>query len=100
MGMFDSIAIKMKCPYCGKESLIEAQTKQLTCSLFRWVKGEYVTKAVDHLDCMADCMQKECFEYTESRLGYYSGFGRMFTVRVFLEEGRVTGEYEILKAED
>jgi hypothetical protein len=40
MGMFDSIFIKVKCPYCGEEKLRECQTKELDCELKRWDKGD------------------------------------------------------------
>lgn len=96
MGMFDSIMLDIKCPYCKKVSEIECQTKIFDCSLEVWKKGDYVgTKQYNHVNTIADCLSPECKQYQIKELGYSSGFGRMFTVQVKLEEGIVTGEYEV-----
>lgn len=101
MGMFDSAYIDIKCPYCGQKSEIECQTKELDCSLDVWRKGDFVgDKTLTHLDCIADCRSKECMDFEEKRIGYRSGFGRMFYVNVKLEDGIVTGEYEITDASE
>lgn len=94
--MFDSAYIDIKCPFCGQTSEIECQTKELYCNLDVWRKGEFVgDKMLSKLECIADCHSKECTEYTDKKDGYHSGFGRMFEVDVKLNEGIVTGEYEI-----
>lgn len=96
MGMFDSVRINIKCPYCQKESEIECQTKELDCVMHSWKKGDYVgTKKHNYLTCIADCHSKECVDWRYEEIGYRSGFGRMFYVKVKLDNGIVTGEYEI-----
>ena len=96
MGMFDSIVLKMKCPYCGMTSEMEAQTKELNSDLDIWKKGDYIgTKKYIYLDCIADCHSNKCVNHENKRLGYVSGFGRMFDVKIFLDKGIVNGKYEI-----
>jgi hypothetical protein len=100
MGMFDSVRIKMKCPYCGESSIIEAQTKELECNLEEWKVGDFVTDKVDHLVCIADCVQPKCKEFVTKKNGHWGGFGRMFDVKIFLKDGKVSGEYEVLRLLD
>ena len=97
MGMFDSIHIDIKCPYCGNTSLIECQTKATECILEVWHKGDNIgTDQFKYLDCAADCLSEECVKWQDKKIGYHSGFGRIFDVRVMLSDGVVTGEYEII----
>jgi len=96
MGMFDSVKIKMKCPYCGEVSEIVAQTKELECDFNVWEVGDFVTDKLTYLECLADCVQPKCREFVSKRDGYWGGFGRMFDVKILLNNGIVTGEYEIL----
>ena len=96
MGMFDSIKIDARCPYCGKTSEIEFQTKELDCTLEVWSKGDYVgTDKLNRLDCIADCHSEECVDYADRKTGYKSGFGRMFEADIILADGRVTGEFVV-----
>ena len=95
--MFDSVKIDIKCPYCGETSEIEAQTKELQCMLEVWRKGDFVTDKLNSLDCLADCESKECKEHETKEYGYCSGSGRFFYVRILLENGKVSGEYNIIK---
>lgn len=97
MGMFDSAWIDIKCPYCGQTSKIECQTKELDCTLERWEQGDFVgDKSVSHLECVADCHSDQCMAWQTKADGYRSGFGRMFEVIVILDEGVITGEYDII----
>lgn len=101
MGMFDHVYINIKCPYCGKESEIECQTKMLDCELETWRKGDFVgTTKYEHLECAADCHSDECVSWQNNKIGYTSGFGRIFDVLVKLKNGVVTGEYEIISSFD
>lgn len=94
--MFDSVKIKMKCPYCGEVSKIEGQTKELECELNIWNVGDFVTNKLNHLECLADCHSDKCMQRELERIGYRSGFGRMFVVKIFLKDGKVSGDYEII----
>ena len=99
--MFDSAWIDIKCPYCGQTSKIECQTKELDCTLECWNKGDFVgDKTLPYLECIADCHSDECMDWQTKKDGYRSGFGRMFFVNVKLDEGVVTGDYEITDASD
>jgi hypothetical protein len=97
MGMFDSVIMDMKCPYCGEVSEIEVQTKQLECNMEVWRVGDYVTDDLNFLTCYGDCTQPECKEYSIKKRGYWSGWGRMFDVKIMLDGGRISGEYEIIE---
>ena len=97
MGMYDSFYLEIKCPYCGMLSEIECQTKELDSQLEEWRKGDYIgTTQFNFLECIADCRTAICKAWQNKKMGYSSGFGRSCEVRVRLEEGIVTGEYEIL----
>ena len=52
MGVFDSIFINIKCPYCGKTSRIECQTKDTNdfLCLMIWNKGDYISDKFVYLD--------------------------------------------------
>lgn len=95
MGCFDSINIEMVCPYCGKESLMEAQTKELECILKVWKLDDFVSKKYNYLDCHATCKSDECMEYMKEKHSNIIGFGRGFTVKVYLKHGCVSGKYRV-----
>lgn len=100
MGMFDSIYIDIRCPYCGNTSLIECQTKDTECILKAWYKGDNIgTNQFNYLDCHADCQDEKCVEWRDKKVGYHSGFGRSFYVRIILVNGVVTGDYEIFRSQ-
>ncbi len=96
--MFDSIYMEMKCPYCGKISEIESQTKDLECELENWRKGDFIeTKQYNYLICRADCHSDECMKYMLKLQGYRSGFGRGFDTKIYIdEEGIINGRYDII----
>lgn len=97
MGMFDSIYINVVCPYCGEESEMECQTKELDCNLEVFRKGGHIrTDKYNSLDCVADCMSKQCIEEQIKKVGYKSGFGMIFNITVIVNNGVITGEYKIL----
>jgi len=99
MGMFDSIYLEMECPYCKKISEMEAQTKHLECELNVYRKGDSLRDyKLDFLFCYSDCKSDGCMEYEFNDMGYRSGFGRAFDVRIFLDNGVVTGDYEVVQA--
>ena len=79
--MFDSVKIDIKCPYCGKTSEMEAQTKELDCNLEVWKKGDFVTDKFNELDCLTDC--EKCNKFID--------------VIVFLDKGKVSGKYKAIK---
>lgn len=101
MGLFDSIMIDIKCPYCGQTSEMECQTKELKCELNRFHKGDDVdSHKFKFLECIADCRSDECMAESERRSGYRSGFGMTLDVKVKLDNGVVTGSYDIIQSEN
>jgi hypothetical protein len=97
MGMFDSIWITIKCSGCGKESLMECQTKELEQNLDKFYQGDFIgTDQFKWLWCKASCLSDECRQYEKENFSWRSGFGRMMDVKVFLENGCVTSDYKIL----
>lgn len=100
MGMYDSFYLPITCPFCGYVSEMDVQTKELDCSLKTFHIGDHVSDKYNYLDCIADCLSPECVEYTDQQRGYHSGFGRLFYVRVYIEDGKLNGKYKILKDED
>lgn len=47
MGMFDSFELKVKCPSCGNEEIIEFQTKNFSCTMEVWKEGdEFLTEGI------------------------------------------------------
>jgi hypothetical protein len=70
MGMFDSIYLNMKCPYCGKDSEMEAQTKELEQELKVWRKGDHIgTDDYNSLGCTASCHSDECVDFIIKKRG-------------------------------
>lgn len=97
--MFDSIFLKIKCPYCGVVSEMECQTKELECTLQRWHKGDNVGDSeIKELECCADCKSPECMDHELRQDGYRSGFGRIFDVSIEITLGMITGKYQITSA--
>jgi hypothetical protein len=96
MGMYDSIKIKLKCPYCGEVSEMEAQTKDLECYLNTYKVGDTISDKFNYVDCITDCTSEKCMDEVRKRRGYVSGFGKVFRLRIFIESGRITERYEIV----
>jgi len=96
MGMFDSVYIDIECPFCGKISLLECQTKDTDCELNVWKKGDDTEyDNLEYLDCIADCHSRECKKRAFKKLGFSDGLGMVFDVYVILDKGIVTGAYKI-----
>jgi hypothetical protein len=97
MGMYDSIMMEAKCPFCGEVCEREMQTKDLDSLLnvYRrwdkidrnrmWYNRNYVTT-------ITECASNACWD--KAKNGGY-GMGRFFYAKIFLVEGIITGEYEI-----
>ncbi|KKN39815.1 hypothetical protein LCGC14_0739270 [marine sediment metagenome] len=87
MGMYDSFLIDIKCPFCDEVSKMECQTKELSCELIVWQKGDYIgTDQYNYLDCATSC---------EGKCKPKDFMERTFDVSVKFEAGIVTGKYDI-----
>ncbi len=89
MGMFDSVMLKVKCPYCGKDEVRECQTKDFNCTLAVWKVGDYVDRSKRSFDCIVQCEEERCPSKPPM-------VGSFFNVEVFLKRGKITGKYEII----
>lgn len=96
MGMFDSIFLKVKCPFCGQFSEMECQTKDLDCQLLRWKMGENTDHPeVGELDCCATCHSPECLARGKRKSGEDWGNAAYFELIVETPLGLITGKYRI-----
>lgn len=94
--MFDSIFLKVKCPFCGQTSEMEAQTKELECELRRYkVGGNIETPGTEHLECITECLSDECRDRAERRQGYRGG-GSFFDIDIETPLGLITGKYKLV----
>ena len=94
--MFDRVWVKMDCPYCGENGVIELQTKDLSNCLDDYEVGDKVPSKFNELDCVGDCHSLKCQEFADKRdiirQGCPSGFGRLFNAKVKVEKGKITGK--------
>lgn len=96
MGMYDSIYLQVKCPFCGQASEMECQTKELDCTLKVWHKGDNIeSPGVNSLGCCSGCRSAECVAHEERMDGYKTGAGRYFELVVETPFGLITGKYRI-----
>src|ERR1700753_1956034 len=96
MGMFDSVIIKVKCPFCGQTSEMECQTKQLDCKLYQWKLGENTGHPEEmELDCYATCSSAICIARNKAKSGKEWGNEQSFDIIVETPFGLVTGKYRI-----
>lgn len=101
MGMFDSIYLDILCPVCKEITSMECQTKELDCDLLVYRKGDYIgTNKYNYLETHASCLSPACREFEKQKYqGRVIGFGRSVYVKVFLKDGIITGEHEIINYE-
>ncbi len=110
--MFDSIYLSVKCPHCQQNTLMECQTKDLECELTNYKlndvldeKNEYLDESCKFLITNAQCLSEKCYivptdeqRKTMNLPEYVSNIKRTFlTVKVFLDNKRITGDYEIIE---
>jgi hypothetical protein len=95
MGMFDSFYLRAKCPYCGKEDIIEFQTKQFECNLDVWNEGdEFEQNDLEITEGLikgvyGGCGSEQCHSWDKAAHGYKSGFGRGFYCDVLIQDNKV-----------
>jgi len=103
MGLFDSIYLKVKCPYCEEVSKMEFQTKDGECFMNTYKKGMIFDKGqFRRIDTCGSCESLTCrFESAKESvwtMGYYGGFSRGFDATVYCDEkGKITGKFKIIK---
>lgn len=96
MGMFDQINIPIRCPFCHQITQ-DGQTKDLGNTLRAWQLGDDTKTKFEFLNCTYECSSKECEKFAKEKASYtFSGFGRILTVKIYLEKGIITNKYKIL----
>ena len=101
MGMFDSIKMNIKCPFCGKVTKnMEIQTKELDCCLEIFRVGDSIPKEYNHLSqlsCIGDCVSDKCKHEIVFPNGMKSTRGNYFTIEVEVSSGIITDRYKIIE---
>lgn len=102
MGMYDSIYLKVKCPYCGIKSEIEFQTKDLKCILKSYKLGDDTSNTkLNYLSARGSCYSVICKKYMDKIESKKDccvfGFGRIFNAKIYLKNGIITNKLEIEK---
>ncbi|MDP3728908.1 MAG: hypothetical protein Q8R18_05675 [bacterium] len=98
MGLFDSIILKELCPYCGKKSEMEFQTKDLRNCLDVFEKGDSISTLKFHfLESIGACSQEPCRIRAIKRELMYrkeaSSFGEaIFHADIEINKGIITGK--------
>lgn len=98
MGMFDSVFIQVKCPFCGVTSEMECQTKEFYGSLQRWRKGDNTGHPeVSELDdCFVVCENDRCPGSPKAQSLYQPAGDKSFTIAVDAPLGLITGKYRLI----
>jgi len=101
MGCYDSFMLKVKCPHCNEESVIEFQTKEFSCGLNTWSVGDVFTgmdiKEGIIRNVYGGCNSKKCRESEFKTLGYNSGFGIEVVCDVWIKDYMVKEALNIRK---
>lgn len=101
--MFDSIYLKVKCPYCKEGSKMEFQTKDGGCFMNVYKKGQKFDKGqFTRIDAYGSCDSLTCqLESAKESVwtkGYYGGFSRGFDAIIYCDKnGRINGKLKITK---
>ena len=102
MGSYDKIYLEVKCPYCGASKIREIQTKDLNCLLNNYKVGDSTNTKLKFITGTTSCDSMECQIYMKKwELKHaFIGFGRLFNVRIKLEQGCVTNKLRITKQKE
>ena len=100
MGMFDSIKMDIKCPFCGKITKnMEIQTKDLDCCLEVFRVGELVPKEYSNLkslSCIGDCTSDSCKREIVFPNGMKTIRGSYFNLELEVSSGIITDRYKFV----
>ncbi len=91
MGMFDSIMLNTKCPYCNKETIRECQTKDLECNLSVYNIGDKVKTTEKWLWSIAECKSENCLVPKT-----YGSIGKFFNLEIRVKKGKITDKYKMV----
>jgi len=94
MGVFSTILIDIRCPFCNEISEMESQTQELDEDFEVFREGDFLNTELKELDCVTSCTNTKCKKETIKKHGYWDGFGRIFDVKIILNDNKITGEYK------
>lgn len=100
MGLFCSLMLPVRCPYCATLETRECQTKDLRgiYDYEHWKVGDDILATFPaELHCIAACDQPGCMEEVTYHDGVSGERGKLFYVNVKLDRGVITGEHEVFK---
>jgi hypothetical protein len=102
MGLYDTILIEYKCPYCGQVSRVGFQTKDGGSGMYTFEVGDEFDSQLKFVRAIGDCRsfvcQLEAAKEAVWTMGYYGGFSRSFDVTIDLDnEGKITDEINIVE---
>lgn len=103
MGLYDSIFLKVRCPYCKEISQMEFQTKDGDYCMNNYKVGDiFQSGKFRKIDATGSCESPICqFEVAKEAvwtMGYYGGFSRSFDVIIYCDnKGRITNKLIIKK---
>lgn len=93
MGMYDSIYMNVKCPYCNIEEEQECQTKELDCTLSQFKVGDFVGWDIPNkIEACLICRSQKCKHHQKDIR--YNGGGRFFEILIEIRNGKITNNYE------
>lgn len=101
--MFDSFYLKAKCPYCGLVEVRDFQTKLLRKVMYEWKEGDIanlwgITINDGKIEgLLGGCNSDTCRKWEKKKIGYTSGFGRLFYCDVIIKKGKIKGANNIKK---
>ena len=93
MGMYDTINLDVKCPYCGETSFMGVQTKDLVNCLYEFQVGDHVSDRFNYLYAIAECKKQGC-KGNQNSAEYLKG---LFDITIELVCGIITGKYKIIE---
>lgn len=92
MGMYDSIIMRVKCPYCGEEKLHRLQTKSLACELHILSPGDYTGGYDSPIDVIFECESAPCMQYMRDN-NFDDSHGRAINMKIDVYDGIISEKY-------
>lgn len=96
MDLYDIIKVKIKCPVCGVESLIEFQTRSLDNKSQVFTPGDRISEFDDEFDFLeltGICKSEKCLENDPEKKG------TVITAKIRLRNGIITNNIYDIEAQ-
>lgn len=101
MGIYDTIYLKMRCPYCKEVSEMDFQTKDGNICMHNYKVGDvFQNGQFRRINAIGSCNSLTCqLEAAKESVwtsGYYGGFTRSFDAYIYCDlKGRITNKIKI-----